>query len=286
MTRTPALAPARRRDHVDGAMRGPKPFVTAHAPRALVAHRGGAGLAPENTVAAFQAAASRWRCDQLELDLRLSRDGVAVVMHDATVDRTTDGTGAVASLRLADLKALDAGHRFTPDGGRSHPFRGRGVRVPTFEEALRATDLPIIADLKDDDEGLRHAVRQAIARAGAWRRVCVGSMDDGAAEALRAALDPEVALFFPARAARAFVEAVAAGRAPPPPLYDLLALPARWAGHAVASPPLVRAARAAGLRLQLWTVDEATEMRALLALGVDGVQTDRPDRLRAVLDGG
>ena len=103
----------------------------------LVAHRGGARLAPENTLSAFQQAVELWRADVLEMDVRLSADGVVVVIHDATVDRTTDGTGRVAELPWAALRELDAGYRFrSPDGGAS--FRGAGVSLPRFDEVLES----------------------------------------------------------------------------------------------------------------------------------------------------
>jgi len=100
----------------------------------LVAHRGGSRLAPENTLVAFRRALAWWDADMFELDVRATREGEVVVLHDATVDRTTDGTGAVESMTLAEVRALDAGYRFrTPDGAT--PFRGYGVRVPLLQPA-------------------------------------------------------------------------------------------------------------------------------------------------------
>ncbi len=104
-----------------------------------MAHRGGSRLAPENTLAAFEHATSLG-VDVLEMDLRSSADGVVVAMHDDGVDRTTDGTGPVTGLTLADLKALDAGYRFSRDGGATFPHRGQGVSIPTLDEVLTAVD--------------------------------------------------------------------------------------------------------------------------------------------------
>ena len=101
----------------------------------LIAHRGGAGLAPENTLAAFKNAVDSWGTDMLEMDVRSTKDGEMVVVHDATVDRTTDGTGRVSDLAYAQLQDLDAGFKFEgPEG--NPPFRGRGVKIPRFEEVL------------------------------------------------------------------------------------------------------------------------------------------------------
>ena len=104
----------------------------------LIAHRGGSALAPENTLLAFQRALDWWGADILELDVQPTRDGEAVVFHDDTLDRTTDGSGPVSARTLAELKQLDAGHHFTPDGGQTFPFRGRVIGIPTLAEVLRA----------------------------------------------------------------------------------------------------------------------------------------------------
>ncbi|MFN7955995.1 MAG: glycerophosphodiester phosphodiesterase family protein [bacterium] len=101
----------------------------------MVAHRGGAALFPENTLEAFRAAAARWPTAVIETDVRLTADGVPVLIHDPTVDRTTNGKGAVAAQPLAELARLDAAYRFSTDGDRTFPSRGRGVRIPTLEEA-------------------------------------------------------------------------------------------------------------------------------------------------------
>src|SRR5215470_8949667 len=113
-------------------------FLEGLRPTLHIAHRGGAHLAPENTLPAFRAAVERWRTDMLELDLHATRDGELVVSHDPTVQRCTDGDGRIADQTFAELQRLDAGFHFSSDGGRTHPFRGQGARMPTFREVLRA----------------------------------------------------------------------------------------------------------------------------------------------------
>ena len=105
----------------------------------VIAHRGGAGLWPENTLYAFERAAALG-VDVIETDVRVTADGELVVFHDEGVERTTDGAGRVGSLTLAELKRLDAAYRFSPDGGRSFPLRGSGVTIPTLREVF--TSLP------------------------------------------------------------------------------------------------------------------------------------------------
>ena len=102
----------------------------------LIAHRGGSLLRPENTLNAFESAAADWQADMLEFDVRATRAGHCVVIHDPTLERTTNGTGHVAAHTLAQLRELDAGYRFTADGGRTYPFRDCGIRIPTIDEVL------------------------------------------------------------------------------------------------------------------------------------------------------
>src|SRR5690606_12685783 len=106
-------------------------------------------LYPENTLHAFTRAHGLWHADMLELDVRATADGHCVVIHDPTVDRTTNATGDVASMTLAELKQLDAAHHFTRDGGRTFPLRGQGITVSTIDEVLHALpDMPITIEVK------------------------------------------------------------------------------------------------------------------------------------------
>ncbi len=251
----------------------------------LVAHRGGAALAPENTLEAFTCAAERWAADMIELDVRLSRDGRPVVIHDPTVDRTTEGSGAVSELTLDELRSLDAGYRFRdPDGRRSQ--RGRGVRIPTLDEVLeRLPWTRLTVELKA--EGAWPAAVAAIRARGAVHRVVLASSDsrhlperseyEGALSAGR----KTVLKFW--LAARLRLGRRAAFRRSPPPV-DIFQVPTRWRGLAVVTPGFIRAAHACNIPVQVWTVNDPDEMRRLLDLGVDGIQSDRPDLLARVLE--
>src|SRR5918911_3904757 len=119
-----------------------------------LAHRGASALAPENTIEAFRLAVEAG-AGGLELDVHMTRDGHIVVIHDATVDRTTNGFGAVSEMTFHELRRFDAGHDFSPDGGPTRPYRGRGVQVPTLGEVLE--EFPGVAvniDLKDGPPGI------------------------------------------------------------------------------------------------------------------------------------
>lgn len=263
------------------------PFFSDLRPTVPIAHRGGAALAPENTLVAFEQAVRRWGARMLEIDVRRSADGELVVFHDAEVSRCTDGQGRVEDLDLATLRRLDAGFRFSADGGRTHPFRGRGVRIPTLREVLRAfPDLRLNVELKADPGGAAEAFAALLREEGALARVCIGSEEDGSAARL-AELVPEACHFYPRQA---LTEAVLAlRRGDPPPADDrylVLDMPLHFGGIRLIDPPFLAAARAAGRWVNVWTVDDEEEMRRLVREGVGGIMTDRPDRLCRVLASG
>jgi len=140
-----------------------------------IAHRGGAEIAPENTLEGFREGLSVG-AGALELDVHTTADGHVVVIHDATVDRTTQSTGAFREMTLAEIKRLDAGYRFTPDGGETFPYRGEGIRIPTLEEVYdEFVEGPINVEIKGERPGIEEAVWQVIEEAGARERTLVVS---------------------------------------------------------------------------------------------------------------
>lgn len=260
-----------------------KAFVRNMKRPCHVSHRGGSLLAPENTLAAFRQAVERYSTDQLEMDVHMSRDGVVFVCHDGTVERTTDGQGAIADMTAAEIERLDAGYRFSPDDGKTFPFRGQGVKVPRYEDVLSTMVLPIMTEVKPSTDDCRQAVADIVRRTGAVDRVCLGAWNDDDAMKLAHVL-PEVALAFPEQAARALVMAAMMGQPAPESPFDVLALPDRVGPLELSSPQIVQTARAAQIPIQLWTVNDPETMHKLLDAGIDGIQTDRPDLLRQVLD--
>lgn len=245
----------------------------------LVAHRGGSRLAPENTLAAFRNAIDVWEADMLELDVHLSRDGEVVVIHDPTVDRTTDGTGAVAELSMSELERLDAGYRFVDLEGR-HAYRGSGVRIPRFEELLTAfPDRRLNVELKT--AAAAGPLVEVIRRHGAEERVLVAAEFERTREGARGYAGPwgasrhHVLLLWILHRFPFGVRYT--------PEADILQVPERWKGMQIVTPSFVREAHRRNLPVQVWTVDDPDDMRRLLGWGVDGVQTDRPDLLARVL---
>ncbi len=261
------------------------PFFAGLAPTLHISHRGGAALAPENTMAAFSRAAREHRTDMLETDVQMTRDGALVVCHDPTVERCTNGSGEISSMTLDQVQSLDAGYSFSRDGGRTFPFRGRGIRVPSLAEALRA--FPTIRwniELKASSPGIEDAFAKLVRHENIANRVCCGSEDDVLGARIVAAL-PEACHFYPGNALAEFVLAVRNAR--PPPLderYAVLDMPLEYLGVRLIDPALLEAARIHAKWINVWTVDAESEMRRLVAEGVGGIMTDRPDLLRRILD--
>jgi glycerophosphoryl diester phosphodiesterase len=255
-----------------------KPYLDAARPIAF-AHRGGARQWPENTLEAFEAAYGLgYR--YMETDMHLTRDGAIVLFHDPTLERTTDGHGPVAHKTLDELRRLDAGYWFTPDGVH-YPWRGRGVWIPTLDEALAlAPDLRLNVEIKPQGREVAEAMWRFIESRGCQDRVLVASAHAPTVRAFRRIARGPVATSAGTSEVLAFWLAVRS-RAPwtlPIP-YDALQVPEHHRGARVVDRRFVDAAHRRSLQVHVWTVDEPEAMRRLRALGVDGLMTDYPDRL-------
>lgn len=259
-------------------------FFTRGERRPLViAHRGGAGLWPENTLYAFERARD-CGADVIELDVRASADGVLVLMHDPTVERTTDGAGRVAELGAAELKRLDAGHRWTPDGGRSFPLRGRGLTVPTLEEVFAALPgMRFNIEPKQETPSLAEPLCRVVRERRMTDSVLVGSFRQAVLDEFRRVC-PEVATSASPTEVSAFLTLHKAGLgAAYSPAMQALQVPEYAGGLQVLTRSFVEAAHGRNLAVHAWTVNEPGDMRRLLEMGVDGILTDYPDRLLALL---
>ncbi|MHB8382335.1 MAG: glycerophosphodiester phosphodiesterase [Candidatus Binataceae bacterium] len=221
-------------------------------------HRGASNVFPENTLAAFRAACDIG-VDLCELDVQLSSDGAVVVIHDDTVDRTTNGRGAVAGLTLAEMKALDA---------------GGGERIPTLEEVFAATAGRCGLNVELKIAGLEPQVAGIMRKCNAAGTGMVSSFDWDALAAMRA-LAPEIRIGVLAeKKPERMLEAAERMRAySVNPRYDL------------ATRDFCAAAHERGFKVLVWTVDVPEAMRMLIDSGVDGIMTNYPDRMRSVLGG-
>ena len=241
----------------------------------VFAHRGGCLLGPENTIPAFERGLAAG-ADGVELDVRLSRDGVPMVIHDPTLERTTDAEGPVAERTAAQLAKVDAAHRFQREG--HFPQRDRGIRVPTLAEVLsRFSRTRVIIELKDDTAELGAAVATVIQAARAEDRVCTAGVGARAARTVRAML-PRVATSACLSEVRMALYrswfGVSVARSA---RYRGFQVPERSGRHRIVSPSFIKAAHAAGAFVQVWTVDNRDDCLRLLGWGVDGLITDNLD---------
>ncbi|PCC71253.1 glycerophosphoryl diester phosphodiesterase [Nannocystis exedens] len=239
-----------------------------------IAHRGGGLLRPEETLPAFEHALAVG-ADVLEFDVHASSDGVLVAMHDATVDRTTDGTGAIKAQTLDELRALDAGYRFTPDGGQTFPYRGMGLQIPTLDEILEQfPDSYYLIEIKQTDPPIVDGLLAALEQHAALERVVVASGDLETIMAVRAAA-PEV---FTSLSTPEVLDLYLKVGSP-----EYVA-PARFVHSPwdLTSAELVTFAHELGLKVHPWTVNEEDRMVDLIGRGVDGIMTDDPALLATV----
>ncbi|MBM4466470.1 MAG: glycerophosphodiester phosphodiesterase [Chloroflexi bacterium] len=236
------------------------------------AHRGASRHAPENTLAAFRLA-REMGADGVELDVQASRDGEAVVIHDFTVDRTTNGQGRVKDKTLAKLRELDAGSWFDA--------RFAGQRIPTLEEVILEVGHQLLLNIELKARAFGSAdlvaeVVRLIEDHNLVHRVIVSSFNPLALRRVKK-LNPRIPtglLYYfdlPAHLLRTLLLLLADPDALHPQKHLVAQDYMDWA-------------RERGYRVNVWTVDEPAEMKRLIALGVDGIITNRPDVLTEILD--
>lgn len=246
---------------------GPKPR--------FFAHRGGALEAPENTIEAF-AAGMKAGADRLELDVHATADGEVVVLHDETLDRTTDGTGLVREKTLAEVRELDAGAKFVADDG-SRPFAGKGVRIPTLAEVFEAfSGVPLNIEIKQNAPQIEAQVLAVIDRFSARSQVLLAAEVGEIMERIRVAA-PDVPSGTSLEDGAEFLDLWAKNRLDDyRPRGIAFQIPPTFMGEPLVTPELVELAHGKGVEVHVWTIDEADEIERLLGLGVDGIMTDRP----------
>ncbi len=255
-----------------------------------MAHRGASGTFPENTLSAFRAAIDA-KADMCELDVQLTRDGALVVIHDDTVDRTTDGAGEVAELTLAELKLLDAGAKFkgratltpgadavpSPATKRERVIRYSGdieERIPTLDEVFDVTAGKCGLNIELKGGGLEHQVAQIMQARNAFGDSIVSSFNwEYLKKIQQIHFNIRIALLADDKPVDLMINAVAMRAHAINPRWDMV------------TPDLCKAAHERNLKVYTWTVDADARMRALMEAGVDGIMTNYPERLRTVLGG-
>ena len=267
-----------------GERRPPHPYFTDFLPAGphVHAHAGADHLWPGNTMLAFQGS-YELGVDVLELDSQITSDGVIVVIHDDTVDRTTDGTGRVDSMTLEEIQALDPAYNWAGPAG-DQPYRGEGLTVPTLQEVLEAfPDVGVNIDMKADDPRVPQATCDLIRRTGREQTVLVASFIQRNLHEFRR-LCPEVATSAGPDEVRNFLilNLLGLGRATRP-AADAFQVPVSQGSIPVVTRPFVRGLRERNVQLDVWTINDEAEMRRLFDLGVPGIITDRPDLALGIL---
>jgi glycerophosphoryl diester phosphodiesterase len=254
------------------------PHYQVNAKPLIIAHRGGAGLWPENTLFALQKAVSLG-ADLSEIDIHMSKDGVLVAIHDESVDRTTNAKGLVQDLTLAELKKLDAGYRWTHDEGRTFPFRGQGIKIPSLHEIFAAFPKQVInIEIKQNDPPIVAALRDLIKQHKKTKQVLVSAFNSRTMKVVRR-LCPSIATAGTQTEIDCFSKLSKLFLTRP----FLLSATALEVPYEMVTGHFVKAAHKKNIRVDAWTVNEVEEMERLLALKVDGILTDFPDRMLNLL---
>lgn len=254
-----------------------------------IAHQGGEHLAPSNTIAAFDQL-HLYDVDVIETDIHMTKDGHLVAIHDATVDRTTNGSGRVDSFTLAELQKLDAGYYFKDLDG-NYSYRGKGVYIPTLEELFirYGKSYYYNIEIKDrypqvGESQIEQKLWELIKKYDLQKYVVVSSFDNELIQNFDQYANGEVALGAGRAEAKRFV------------IWNLIFLPGFYfpqsqalqfplkdSGIDLTQKRFIAGAKRLNMTIQYWTINDKVTMRELLELGVDGIITDRPDLLNEVL---
>ena len=252
----------------------------------VIAHQGGDGVRPGDTLFAFEHAVAMGS-DVLEMDAHLTKDGEIVLMHDEKVDRTTDGAGFIEDLTLAELKKLDAAYKWSNDDGKTFPYRGKGIQVPTLREVFeKFPQMRYLIEIKLTENPIEKPFCNLIHEFNMEEKVIVGSFHDDAMASFRKTC-PEVATGAARNEVTAFVlldKVFLSGWVSP--RYQALEVPwekSESKGIPVLTERFIRESHAKNIRVEPWTVNDPELMKQYIAWGVDGIITDRPDLLIEVL---
>ncbi|WP_285763752.1 glycerophosphodiester phosphodiesterase [Biformimicrobium ophioploci] len=256
---------------------GQYPLVISHADDS------GIGLYPGNSML-FLEEMTKLGVDVLEMDVQLTEDGYIVLMHDETVDRTTEGSGEISQMTLAQLRQLNVGYNWSKDG-QSYPYRASPLQIPTIEQVFTEfRGWPMIIEIKPSSPELGRRLCETVSTYLKEKEVMVSTRHQHVMDAFRKDC-PRVATGATENEVRRFVYASLA-RLPEllEPEYRALHIPMRSGNIELVNRRTLRHANKLGLQTHVWTVNQEPEMRSLVELGTEGIMTDRPDLLLQVLD--
>lgn len=254
------------------------PLVIAHADDT------GQGLWPGNTML-FLEGVAELGVDVLEMDAHMTKDGQIVLMHDDSVDRTTDSSGLVSELTLEEIRSLEVGGNWTQDNGTTYPYKDQGLQVATVEEVFqRFPEYPMIIEIKQESPSMAEPLCALINQYDMSEKVLVPSFSDQAISEFRSTC-PQVATAASSGEVRRFVIAnflLATNLLNP--AYQAFQVPETSGSIPVVIPHFVNGAEDHNLQTHIWTINEADDMERFLEMGVDGIMTDRPDILLDILE--
>lgn len=263
-----------------------KPYYESIEPPLLIAHQGGDGVWPGDTMYAYEHAVEIG-ADVLEMDAHITKDGQIVLMHDEKVDRTTDGTGLIEDLTVDQLKQLDAAYQWSNDGGKSFPYRGQDIQVPTLAELFQKfPEMRYVIEIKLTQNPIDKPLCDLIRKYDMQNKVVIASFHDEAMQNFRTSC-PEVATSASRGEVTKFVllgKIFLSGLIAPQfqsiqPPYD----PSESMNIPIMTKRFIREAHAKNVAVEPWTVDDPELMKKYIEWGVDGIMTDRPDLMIEVL---
>ena len=258
------------------------PFITANRPL-VIAHQGGERLYPSNTLYAFEQA-QLLGVDMFELDIHQSKDGHLVVIHDDTVDRTTNGQGKITEMNLAEIQALDAGHYWTEDGN-DFPYRAQGIRIPTLAELFEHYPaMPMVIDIKEKEPAIEQALCSLIQKYKKAEHTIIGSFHPTALNKFRALCPTVPTSLHPNEVRLMVVSNYLSFKGLFRPKAKAAQVPIHFGKIQIVNPSFIKLAQQRNIAVQVWTVNDPNEMQHLIDLGVDGIMTDRPDLLLDILE--
>lgn len=252
----------------------------------VIAHQGGNGVWPGDTLYAFEKAVEIG-ADVLEMDAHITKDGNIVLMHDETVDDTTDGTGLIEEMTLDELKQLDAAYDWSNDGGQTFLYRGQGIQVPTLDELFQKfPQMRYVIEIKLTENPIDKPLCDLIRKYDMQNKVVVSSFLDEAMQNFRMTC-PEIATAASRGEVTRFVllgKVFLSGLVAPDyqaiqPPFD----PKESKNIPIMTKRFIREAHAKNIKVEPWTVNDPDLMRQYIEWGVDGIMTDRPDLMIEIL---
>ena len=253
-------------------------YLDRTEPPLILAHRAGALVVPENTIEGWAESRIRYRPDVWELDVRLTSDDSLVVTHDEAIDRTTNGSGLVREMTFTQIRSLDAGFWFTPDSGKTYPWRGKGVRIPTIGQVFDSfPDDNFNIEIKDSVPDVANRIVSLIREKNMQEKVLVASVYTDVLKRVRQ-LDPSLPTSGSEDEIRPLVilEKMGLGFLARTTMQVIQVPEYSGSIHVVTSGLLKRCHRK-GIQVHVWTVNDPETIKRLLEMGADGVITDRPD---------